>query len=687
MKQHPDVECRHCDKIIRHAQPKKNLYPHLERCTKVPSDVRAKYASSTSKRRRESSDKVATPSKRARITARNETTESISLTEKKEFHLEVARAFFHPNREMRCILTKYCPGMSLPTRQELATTLLDRVYADELANVMEVLKEPQHVAIVCDGWSDPNSESVVNFMVTSPFIRPIFWSSERCGDRQHTGEYMASALRKVIQEVEEVTGKGSVCGVVTDNASNMRKAWELFMEKMSHLTCHGCAAHTINLLLQDIFKIPSFAGVLKKAVAVTKFVRKRAALLYHFRAKQRSYFGARQRRRALMLPVATRSYSSTNCIESVVKNEEVLREVFSNSSLLERYEDAAVKLNQVEGILGDSVFWTDARTVMRLVNPIIKVLGALERDGCCLSMIYYYIGGLQNHVVYHRDKNDVSASVLTRIRDRIKFRWKSLKCESVLAAFLLDPSKAVDAFEDNDLDDAINKSVEFATRVGLPSSVSPATCRRELLGFIRLKKSWSPDEQENNLCDAPLDWWMLKSKRFPLLYDFATRVLSLPTSSAASERSWSVHSFLHNKRRNRLKPERVEKLAFIYSNTGDKGAKSQVHYMEKEEDVNERHIFDLFRDSDIESPVLPESPNAASASARNEAADLERSASGITPRARRTLFSPWDENHHETFSTTSSRSAPFPLGIQGTHTLEHLNPNYAKYQPASFFWK
>ncbi|OWY97575.1 hypothetical protein PHMEG_00031864 [Phytophthora megakarya] len=145
---------------------------------------------------------------------------------------------------------------------------------------------------------------------------------------------MASALRKVIQEVEEVTGKGSVCGVVTDNASNMRKAWELLMEKIPHLTCHGCAAHTINLLLQDIFKIPSFAEVLKKAVAVTKFVRKRAALLYHFRAKQRSYFGARQRRRALMLPVATRWYSSTNCIESVVKNEEVLREVFSNSSLL-----------------------------------------------------------------------------------------------------------------------------------------------------------------------------------------------------------------------------------------------------------------------------------------------------------------------------------------------------------------
>ncbi|OWZ03755.1 hypothetical protein PHMEG_00024460 [Phytophthora megakarya] len=76
---------------------------------------------------------------------------------------------------------------------------------------------------------------------------------------------------------------------------------------------------------------------------------------------------------------------------------------------------------------------------------------------------------------------------------------------SVLAAFLLDPSKAVDAFKNNDLGDAINKSVDFATRVGLPSSVSPAMFRRELIECIRLKKSWSPDERENNSCDAPLD--------------------------------------------------------------------------------------------------------------------------------------------------------------------------------------
>ncbi|KAK1936997.1 hypothetical protein P3T76_009775 [Phytophthora citrophthora] len=584
---------------------------------------------------------------------------------------------------MRCILTKYRPGMTLPTRQDLATTLLDSVYATEVLSVTEVLKEHQHVAIVCDGWSDPNSESVINFMVTSPFIRPIFWSSERCGDRQHTGDYMAAALRKVIREVEEVTGKGSVCGVVTDNASNMRRAWELLMEKMPHLTCNGCAAHTINLLLKDMFDIPFLNEVLKKAVVVTRFVRKRAALLYQFRTKQRQHFGAGQRRRALLLPVATRWYSSTNCIESVVQNEEVLREIFSNSDLLSRYQDAGTKLNQVENILGDRTFWMDARTVMRICNPVIKVLGALERDGCCLSMIYYYFGGLQNHVVYHRETNDVASSVLTIIRSRISSRWKSLKRESILAAFLLDPSKAIDAFEDNDLDNAIDACVDLAARVGLPSSVSLDAFRRDVLSFIRLKKSWGPNERENNSRDSPLDWWMLKSKRFPLLYDLATRVLSLPTSSAASERSWSVHSFLHNKRRNRLKPERVEKLAYVYSNTGNKVATSQVHYRESEEGDNDRGTRDLFSESDIESPVLPERRNATPASGcTGRSPDPERNSAAITPRARRTLFSPSDRVRSDT-STSGRRRADTELALTQATVTDRVFTRADEYQLVS----
>ena len=46
----------------------------------------------------------------------------------------------------------------------------------------------------------------------------------------------------------------------------------------------------------------------------------------------------------------------------------------------------------------------------------------------------------------------------------------------------------------------------------------------------------------------------------------ALKILSIPATSAASERNWSAFSFIHIKLCNRLHNERVEKIVFIYWN-------------------------------------------------------------------------------------------------------------------------
>ncbi|ETN17832.1 hypothetical protein PPTG_05520 [Phytophthora nicotianae INRA-310] len=83
-----------------------------------------------------------------------------------------------------------------------------------------------------------------------------------------------------------------------------------------------------------------------------------------------------------------------------------------------------------------------------------------------------------------------------------------------------------------------------------------------------MKKNWTTEQREEASMDTPLEWWTLDTS-FPVLHNFAEKMLSIPTSSAASERLWSVHGFTHSKRRNRLKVSTVEKLSFIYINNGD----------------------------------------------------------------------------------------------------------------------
>ena len=95
----------------------------------------------------------------------------------------------------------------------------------------------------------------MNFTLRVP--QSVFWKSTHTELESHTGEYIAEKVSEVIQEVKQECGKMTVA-VVTDNASNMKKAWELLARKHPELTCYGCAAHSLNLVFFRFATIGDF---------------------------------------------------------------------------------------------------------------------------------------------------------------------------------------------------------------------------------------------------------------------------------------------------------------------------------------------------------------------------------------------------------------------------------------------
>ena len=73
-------------------------------------------------------------------------------------------------------------------------------------------------------------------------------------------------IAKEIQNViDELGGPDRVVGVVTDNASNMQSAWEFLESDNTGLIVNGCGAHTFNLLVKDVSKLPEYAPVLQES--------------------------------------------------------------------------------------------------------------------------------------------------------------------------------------------------------------------------------------------------------------------------------------------------------------------------------------------------------------------------------------------------------------------------------------
>ena len=81
-------------------------------------------------------------------------------------------------------------------------------------------------------------------------------------------------------------------------------------------------------------------------------------------------------------------------------------------------------------------------------------------------------------------------------------------------------------------------------------------------GVFNFPLAWNTVDKVN-----PIAWWKGNfATSAPELCKVAVRILSIPSSSAASERNWSAFSYIHEKKRNRLTNKRILKLVYIYSN-------------------------------------------------------------------------------------------------------------------------
>ena len=86
------------------------------------------------------------------------------------------------------------------------------------------------------------------------------------------------------------------------------------------------------------------------------------------------------------------------------------------------------------------------------------------------------------------------------------------------------------------------------------------------------------------------------------VFKIAATVLSLPTTSAATERSFSAFEGVHTKKRNRLTNARIEKLVFIRHNmrllTNCEEQPGNIHTTENETSDDSEDDVDLDEEED-----------------------------------------------------------------------------------------
>ncbi|GJU68507.1 putative transcription factor/ chromatin remodeling BED-type(Zn) family protein [Tanacetum coccineum] len=308
-------------------------------------------------------------------------------------------------------VAQFGPGFKPPSMYELRVPLLKKEVEDTEDNIKNYKNEwaIKGCSILSDGWRDSIvQKDIVNFLVNSPkgsvFIRSLD-VSEVTKD--------ANTLFKMLENMVDEVGEQNVIQVVTDNASNYVKAGKLLEATRPHLYWTPCAAHCIDLMLEDIGNLERVKSCLKKAMFMNGYIYNHVGVVNMMRRFTNQ--------RNLHRPAITRFATSFITLAQLHKQRNNLqRMITSDNWVNSKWSKETAGKEMVRTILSDG-FWRNVAYALKLTGPLVKVLRIVDGDKKpAMGYIYEAMDRLKETISTSFANKEVHYRKAFEINDR---RW------------------------------------------------------------------------------------------------------------------------------------------------------------------------------------------------------------------------------------------------------------------------
>lgn len=491
--------------------------------------------------------------------------------------------------DLRRFLRVLNPAYKLPSRRSLSSTLLDREYEAQAAVVEPLVHKSMKkgdLLVGGDCWTDASLTSINNIVLFTPsplYIETAVWPEER-----QTAHNTAAFYIKRI----EALGPRNVFAFVSDTESKMQAVWALLVEKYPWLQVLPCASHCLDLLLADLSKNPLLAKGLLFCNAMTQFWR------HHSLPKQileRCQVAEYKAVRQLQRPGSTRWKSQVTAAKSLLLTQAAMEKAAVDTAFREQclrspataQRDAAKEaVKQIQ----DEQNWEALELVKTLLEPVAISLdvGQVNTGGLGMVMRSFFLMS-KHFVTFKYPSTDEGRRLKSHCLSSLEQRRTYLLRPIHTLAYLLDPRfcQAVDQPSQQEVAAAVDLMLNLAaahdTRLALvraneddPSKLPedyPRTTVDNIIGeytdfrsrtggSFLMDAAWGKSAVRN-----PLSWWQSWAGHLPALLSIAQKVMKLPLSFAAGERSFSNAGHIQGKLRTRLSHHRLHQLLYVYFNS------------------------------------------------------------------------------------------------------------------------
>ncbi|XP_045809898.1 uncharacterized protein LOC123904258 [Trifolium pratense] len=541
------------------------------------------------------------------------------------------------------------PGVKCPSPYEISEIYLNEECKD-MQKYIDTLKpfwEERGVTIMCDGWTNGiNHMHIMNFLVYCSRGTAFIKSIDASDVTSRNTEYYFNLLDKMVEEV----GEEYVVQIVTDNEAALKAAGLKLMEKRPTLYWSPCAAHCLDLCLEDIGKKSNVQRVLDEAKKVTLFIYNHIWTV----SLMKKYTNGKE----LIRPAITRFATQFLQLESIVKEKQGLKAMFDS----DEYKNSKYGKDKSGGaayeakkIVMSKEFWNKATEILKVFEPIVQVLKLVDGDvKPTMGFLYEAIDrakqAIEKNCRYHAYYNSI-----------IDSRWVFMHSDLHAAGYFLNPQFQFGVVHGRDVARETLDGTTKVIRKLEPNINIQIRANNQLLLFRDKQESFgTPQAQQAWRGTDPAEWWLLYGSSAPELQRIAVRVLSQTTSASNCERNWSTFSYIHTKTRNRLKYKKLQKLVFAYYNMKLQNRSTMRRSQEEIEKnfspINLDHIFQEDPLSpwleEIEGPLLDGTQNAqwlpidSDDDIEEIPIDVDHSNSGHTPSqsGEGGLSPPSDEN-------------------------------------------
>lgn len=473
------------------------------------------------------------------------------------------------------------PSYNLPSRFHLSNHVLPNMYDLEKNKMLNAMEEAESVSLTTDTWTSNNTQSYM--AITAHYINKEWvQKSILLGCAQLTERHTAVNLKEEMLKVAKFWNiDKKVRTVTTDNAANIVAA-----VRETGWTHIPCMAHTLNLVVQAASQ--TIEILTKKVKAIVGHFHRSTTANAKFFAMQ-TQLNSSKAPLKLKMDVVTRWNSTFIMYERVCELQEPLE---ATLGLLH---------NPVPALTSEE--WDVLKEVCQILKPFDLATTELSAEkNISISKVIPMVAGITRAVTAPKvELKTASGKKLTKaLLTELNTRFENVekKTEYAFATFL-DPRFRQKGFMDSEETlEAVEKQI--ADMIDIESDLSDNETRdkdkeKDIESAEPVKKKeenpiWEHfDNTIKNLtarlplsvielrnykddiflarAKNPLQFWQHKGSSFPRLKKMAKKYLVIPATSVPSERVFSKAGDLVSEKRNRLKPENVDKILFLNANT------------------------------------------------------------------------------------------------------------------------